>query len=258
MVYTHTVYRPVGVMHPRHIEIEGAHNVRDIGGYATLDGRTIRWRTLLRADGLHHLSSDDTRRLHSLGLRTVVDLRFAGELSSAPDAFSQSARVAYRHVPLHEDKMQDARDGRIQLPPTLESYYRMLLDECGPQIGRVFDILATPGALPGLVHCTLGKDRTGVIIALLLDLLRVPDHTIVEDYMLTERHATALLGRMRLRAASAGPFGDWHLRMLECKPETMRATLRYVHSRYGGATGYLSHAGVSIRQQANLVAALLD
>jgi protein-tyrosine phosphatase len=262
MVYTYSVYRSVENAPPqmqRHIALEGASNVRDIGGYATHDGRRTRWGTFLRADSLHGLTPGDQRALLRYNVRTVIDLRFQSELESAPNVFAHlpESPVSYVHLPLHEDQLAIKRDDPSLLPQSTEAYYKLVLDHCRPQIKRIFDRLSSAGAMPIITHCTAGKDRTGIIVALTLGALGVPDETIVEDYTLTERYAAALLVRLHKRAIERGVHADWHRRMLECKPQAMHRTLRYLNERYGGAVNYLREAGLSEAQIERLHAALL-
>ncbi|EBV3599937.1 protein-tyrosine-phosphatase, partial [Salmonella enterica subsp. enterica serovar Virchow] len=86
----------------RHIRLEAAFNVRDLGGYRTSSGATTRWRSLLRADALHKLTESDINALLVLGVRTVIDLRSAEELSKQPSIFGSRSEVCYHHIPLFD------------------------------------------------------------------------------------------------------------------------------------------------------------
>lgn len=225
-----------------------------MGGYASQFGGNVRWGRLLRADGLFMLTGSDKRRLKSMGLRTVVDLRSPGELLAAPNVYAQSADVRYCHMPLHDDKIHP---GIAALPHDLSAYYRLLIDHAGPQCCAVIERLAQPDALPAVVHCTLGKDRTGVVTALILDLLGVPHELIVLDYALTAFYAQSLLNSMRRRVTANGQSAAWHLRMLECEPVAMAAMLAHLKKTHGDAASYLIQQGLDAKTPTRLRSALL-
>jgi protein-tyrosine phosphatase len=263
MVYTRSVYSNAAqVSAPqRHIPLEGAYNVRDVGGYATKDGKRIRWNTLFRADGLHTLTHEDQRRLLGRDIRKIIDLRFRTEAERAPNVFAQSSYVSYVHQPLHEDQLAPIANPNLppqDLPQTPAEYYRMVLDKCGRGIKQVFDHLTAPRTFPVLIHCTAGKDRTGIITALVLGAVGVPDETIIEDYALTTTYATPLLIKLEKQAHKSGIDVEWHRRMLECNPKAMAQTLNHLNMRYGGAEAYLLRNGVLLDQVERLRAELYD
>ena len=245
----------------RHLELEGAHNVRDIGGYPTLGGRTTRWMTLLRADGLHRLSAGSQAALVDSGLRTVIDLRRTDEVREQPDVFATSGQVTY----FHHNMTGDAPRIETEAPPPprlgaamIAERYAEILDGRLAQVGETLAILATPGRLPALFHCTAGKDRAGLISALLLGLAGVPAETIAEDYGLS---APYLLGRYLNEqappdvAASGYTWEDYQRD--HCPPEAMRATLRHLDERYGGVEGYVREAGLTQEQIDGLRSAIV-
>lgn len=120
----------------RHLPLEGAYNIRDIGGYPTPDGTTTGWRTFLRADSLHKLTPAAQQELIDYGLRTVVDLRFDHECSTAPNVFAASDEVAYVKISLLADAAPNAERRML---PDLESIYRYILDERQAVLKQVFD-----------------------------------------------------------------------------------------------------------------------
>ncbi|MBO0783820.1 MAG: tyrosine-protein phosphatase, partial [Ktedonobacteraceae bacterium] len=126
----------------------------------------------------------------------------------------------------------------------LEELNRKILDHSQPQVRRVFETLIAPGALPVLVHCTGGKDRTGLIVALLLSLLWVPDGTIAEDYALSAQYLGPLFEQMRQQARSTGRDIALPAKMLEARPECILEMLAYLRAEYGGAEEYLEVLGL--------------
>jgi protein-tyrosine phosphatase len=164
----------------RRLPLAGAYNLRDVGGYPAANGGQTRWRTLFRADSLHRLSVEEQEALLEYGVRTVIDLRRPEETAAAPNVFAASSHVRYLHLSI-TDGAPDPSGPSIEL----DELYRRILDLRGEQLGAVLTAMADDGAFPAVVHCTAGKDRTGLIIALLLGIAGVPSEQIIEDYALS-------------------------------------------------------------------------
>jgi protein-tyrosine phosphatase len=223
----------------RHLKLEGTYNVRDVGGYETTDGRITRWRRLLRADGMHRLTEEAQRTLLATGLRTIIDLRRPREAEQQPNVFATATTLRYRHLPLYQVVVGD-HDER-----TLGEIYRWVLDECQSQIAAVIRLLAEPDALPGLVHCTAGKDRTGVIVALLLGAVNVPAETIVADYAVSAENLRGeFTEATRQRVVAAGLDWERYQRLLMSPAEFMQDMLAHLDTRYGGIQPYLRAIGI--------------
>lgn len=224
----------------RHLQLAGTYNVRDTGGYATADGGATRWRTLLRGDSLHRLTAAGQAELIAAGLRTVVDLRRDSELAQAPNVFAASEQVRYHNIPLLDGASEPAA-----MPRALGDIYVRILEASHAPIRAVFAALAETDAFPALVHCTAGKDRTGLIVALLLGNAGVPAATIVADYALSESYlAGGFVAELRERVTAAG--GDWAALepLLGSPEELMLQTLASIEGRYGGIPQYLRAIGV--------------
>lgn len=224
----------------RHLQLPGTYNLRDIGGYATADGRVTRWRTLMRGDSLHRLTDEGQATLIKAGLRTVVDLRRDSELARAPNVFAASANVRYLNVPL----LDDPPDASAALP-TLAGIYARILEEAHAQIRAIFAALAEPEAFPALVHCTAGKDRTGIVVALLLGNSGVATATIAADYALTETYlAGEFVEDLKRRVIAAGE--DWaaYAPLMGSPEALMLQTLTGLEERHGGIRPYLRAIGV--------------
>jgi len=232
----------IAVAYERRLVLEGAYNVRDIGGYATLDGRCTRWRTLLRGDSLHRLSTADQATLLDCGVRTIIDLRAPAETRVAPSVFCLSRAVAYQHMPLISDVAQGVNDP----PPVLAAIYHHILDSAQERLAQLLRSLAQPGALPALVHCTAGKDRTGLVVALLLAIAGVPAPTIAADYTLSETYlGLDFRAEARRRALAAGLDWNVYQQLLICPPELMLDALAYLDERYDGVRGYVRTIGLT-------------
>ena len=247
----------------RHLDLEGAHNVRDLGGYETVDGRRTRWKTFLRSDGMHRLTAADQEKLLRYGVRTVIDLRRTEEVRSQPNVFADSDSVAYLRRNLTGDDWTSNASDSI---PDLDQAQRMArnyvrsLDTRQASYREVLATLASPGVLPAIFHCTAGKDRTGRIAALLLANAGVDEETIVEDY--------ALSARYRFQAYLADPSNqpdvprDVETRQeyqdIVSSPQTMRLVLKHLNDRYGGVPGYLRAIGLTDDQIESLRAAAVE
>ncbi|TLS51781.1 tyrosine-protein phosphatase [Paenibacillus antri] len=236
----------------RLIPVVGAYNIRDLGGYATKEGRTTRWGAMFRADGLHRLTGEDKRLLEEMGIRTVVDLRHAREVEAKRNAFDGSETVDYVHVSLLNPASTGVREVR-----DLGDLYINLLEGAGSELKRVFEALAAGRGSAVLFHCAAGKDRTGVVAGLLLDLAGVPHDAIAEDYALTSACIAPILEELR-EGRPAGMSGEAYERFLESEPEYMLRMLRHLEAEHGGAEGYLRAIGLAAADIARLRARLVE
>lgn len=226
----------------RRLMLQGAVNVRDIGGYPTQGGQLTRAGVFLRADNLDRLTDADQQMLLDYGVRRIIDLRSLPELQNFPDVFAQSPHVIYQHLPLLEDKPQMAF---VEAMPSHYEVYVHLLDQCQPQIRAVLETLATADAACTLYHCTGGKDRTGVISALLLGLAGVDAVTIAQDYALTGDYLAPRVAQWRQRAVDAGEDMERFDRLMLTNPDVMRRTLVYLHEHYGSIPDYVKAIGLT-------------
>lgn len=229
----------------RHLPLDGTRNVRDVGGYPAAGGRRTRWRTLLRSDELTRLPDHAQARLIELGIRQVIDLRWPEELERAPNVFLRSDRVRYTPISLLADD------------PTphggLVGMYRHVFDARASQLGQVARALLAEDGLPAIIGCAAGKDRTGVTIALLLDLAGVDHPTIVDDYA-------------RSAAYFAQPTqvvideDDWrHPELVvESEPVYMRVALDHLATAHGGARALLRRQGLTDDELDRLVERLTE
>jgi protein-tyrosine phosphatase len=168
----------------RHLRFDAVFNFRDLGGYPTRDGRTTRWRTFYRADGLFRMTEADIDTVRALGLRTVLDLRTPDELTERGTFPVGAHPVRFEHLPFlvnHWDPAEAVDD----TTSFLVRKYTEMLDEGSASIAAAFAVLADHDAPPAVFHCAAGKDRTGVLAMLLLAVAGVPDEIIGQDYALT-------------------------------------------------------------------------
>ena len=234
-------------MPARDLRWDGCLNVRDLGGHATEDGQTTRFGAVVRADSVRRLSDAGWEALVSYGVRRVLDLRFADELAADPP---RELPVEVVHVSLLGDpdpEWWEELNARTLAEPDAAAattvVYLALLERFAPNFARALAVVAEAPDGAVVVHCQGGKDRTGLMVALLLRLAGVPPEDVARDYAATtanlaEVHdawiaeADSDQERRRRTHITASPF------------EAMRDVLEELEGRYGGAEGYLRAAGV--------------
>jgi len=242
------------------IDLEGAVNVRDLGGLPTDDGGETAAGRLLRADNLQELSRSDVRRLvRDLGLTLVVDLRSSAELASeGPAPLDGVAGVRHLHHPVLPEagSATDASDplltradrdrSRYPADPICGHYLGYLEDRPDQVVGAVRSIARDEGVV--LVHCAAGKDRTGVVVALALAAAGVRPQAVVADYAATGERIEAILNRLRRSPTYARDIDNLPAEAHRARPETMVAFLEQMDSRYGGVARWLTDHGLSAEE----------
>ncbi len=239
----------------RLITLEGAVNFRDLGGYASGDGRRTRWRVLFRADGLGELTVGDLDVIRELGIRTVIDLRSGYEVEQG--RFDVDAHpVAFHHFPFI-DTLPNADEWNLR-PGLLGTQYKEMLDEAGGQMVAALEVLAGPEARPAVFHCTAGKDRTGLLSAILLLLLGVPEETVVADYALSGEAMQRLRAKLVVKYPDGKDMIEGIDEVFSADPANMVGLLAYLRERYGSVEAYATHIGVGSELLARLRDALLE
>lgn len=228
----------------RAIELELVFNLRDLGGLPTANGDTVRRGQVFRADGVHRLAGDDLEKVRQLKLRTVIDLRTEAETRLGRFPVEEHP-VEWHHLPVLRRiwSDDDLYANECTAAEFLRDRYLDMLVHGGDSIAAAVRVIAA-GA-PALFHCAAGKDRTGVVAAMVLGLLEVPADEIVDDY-----HASV---------GAVAAFTDWQTverpeamdamtsqppEYLEAPPEAMRGFLEHVEARYGSLYDLARHLGV--------------
>jgi protein-tyrosine phosphatase len=239
----------------RLIALEGAVNFRDLGGYATLDGRRTRWRVLFRADGLSELSQTDFSVMRDLGIRTVVDLRSGHEVEQS--RFDVEAHpVDFHHFPFI-DQLPDVEQWDRR-PGLLGAQYIEMLDDAAPQIIGALEVLTAPDSRPAVFHCTAGKDRTGLLSALVLSLLGVPEETVVADYALSGEAMERLRAKLIVKYPDSKDTITGIDEVFSANPANMVNLFAYLREHYGSVTEYAVTVGVPDAVVARLRDELLE
>lgn len=240
----------------RRIGLSGPVNFRDLGGYETADGRLVRWRRLFRSDSLSPVTAEDARLLtEEIGLLAVVDLRTTKEVEHEGRGGLADVALHYHHIPLVDDVENDP--DRPWDRSLKEAYAHML----GKRAARLSEALeAIAGEVsehPTVFHCVAGKDRTGIVAALVLALVGVSDEDIVADYALTQEVMAAMIDRYPRRALRSSAGERYPSAILRAEAETMRHTLDTLAEEYGSAAGWAEAAAVDPAVIAKLCDALL-
>ena len=226
----------------RRIAIEGCLNFRDLGGYPTATGGTLRWRQLFRADGLHALSERGVATVRDeIRLGDIIDLRSSAELTLDGRGLLEREAIRFHHLPLFDG-------GRAQRNPvegitSLADLYFGMIDFAREPIAKVVTVLARTRD-PAVFHCAAGKDRTGVISAILLSLLGVREEVIVADYAATREALDAIVERLLASDGYQGMFENLPPDTLHAEPATMEGFLARVRSEFGGMAAYAREIGV--------------
>lgn len=242
----------------RHIALEGANNVRDLGGYRTEDGRTVKWGTAFRAANLSELTDIDRAKLETANISTVVDFRLDEEIESdGADQVSDSIPV--QHLPIlfplmdtngeflftalsegiasgDGDVVEELLGGGRAQEISEKAFVRNLDDEAAlASYAETLKMIAgTDEGSAVLYHCTQGKDRTGMMSAILLGLLGVPDDVIIEDFVLSNEYNKEYNEQTYSALKQSGVDADLIQPLLEQRESQIRPVLDKVHDEYGG------------------------
>lgn len=226
----------------RRIPLAGTFNLREVRDYPAAGARTVRGGLLYRSDALHQLDGDGQAALRERGIRTVLDLREPAEREREPDRLDGVGATLVSHPLLNAGASGAARpSGGLELPVL----YEWIVANRGPRVAAAVGELARPGALPIVVHCTAGKDRTGIVIALLLSALGVDDETVAADFAVTELNLGDAFRRNFLeRAVANGADATALASVLGSDPSLAHQVLDQVSASDGSAAGYLVRHGL--------------
>jgi protein-tyrosine phosphatase len=235
------------VIAERILQMENVRNFRDVGGYFTQEGQQVAWGKIFRSGHLSNPSEKDLEHLHKLGISLAVDLRDETEIANQPDHLAGG--IKHIHIHIANRELVDRSTvlfGRQNLARQFqESYKTMLIDQGAEAYGRVLKTLSDPQNLPAVLHCTAGKDRTGVAVALLLHLLGVPESAIIADYTLSNLFAPIHIQEVRMflrRLRWLGFKVEQYYPLIAANAQNMQRSLRYIHEKYGSVENYLLSA----------------
>jgi len=253
----------------RLVPLEGSFNFRDLGGYPGAGGRTTRWGRLYRADALHELTPEDVDRLRDLGLRTVVDLRTERELARTGRGPLEPEGVAFHHLAVVQEGVgadgssDRSGEGESMAAPApagddLADRYLWYLDVGRGALVEALTLLGGDDHYPLVFHCAAGKDRTGVLAALVLEILGVDRQLIVADYVITAERLRLIVDRWSADPEFAERMAKVPPSRLSVEAPTMEGFLDQLHARFGGARSWALEAGVPSSALDRMVDLLLE
>jgi len=245
---------------PRRITLERAFNFRDLGGYAAETGQTVRWSRVYRADGIHRIEGADLARVAALGIRTVLDLRTRGELTDHGRVQTEAIDASYQHLPLLEQVWErDLLVAEMDAVDFLAGRYLAMLDQGASSIISALEMIGDPDRLPLVFHCSAGKDRTGVLAAVLLSVLGVSDDDIAADYALSRAAMREMSEWVRTeRPDSFESMAAQPPAFLDAPPLAMRRFLALARTTYGSLTDYVIASGLGTDDVTELRTTLLS
>ena len=236
-------------MHLKHIPMDGPQNFRDLGGYINKDGFMSAWNRLYRADGLSGLSEKDAERLKALNIRTIVDLRGSFEQQAMPDIVPEG--VTYCSCPLMKEEISGEEAlKKNTFVQSLVVGYRSMVREGQELIGA-----AAAAVMDGLekgavvFHCTAGKDRTGILAAVLLLVLGMEEEDIIADYQVSHTYNVKGINRMIDENPEVKAFVEaaGEDSMMHSHPKNIQAVLKLLNG--GNISEWLERAGVPLKLQ---------
>lgn len=248
------------------LTMEGIENFRDIGGYQTWDGQVLRWGNVFRCGHLMEMTVADGEQLDPLEIGAIFDLRTPAERKMFPTAWTCSQQPEIFKIDLHSededpkaDLFQQILDGNISRDEVeahmLDDYARMPFD-FAPMLKQMFDYLLQPDAGAMVVHCTAGKDRTGLVIALLQASLGVTSDAISEDYLLSNEGFASREKLEHIVESFGHSMEQADLRMEVLRPlivvDTfyLKAALNAIEERAGSMQAYFENTlALSVEQQ---------
>lgn len=236
----------------------GAFNFRDLGGYGTSDGRVTRWGRLYRSDALQDLTENDLVLLRSLGIVTVVDLRSSAEVERTGRGLLANESIRFVNPSVFRNDFEKKRLASDLDDEYLSRRYLQYLEEGGPGFVRAIEEMAVIENYPLVFNCFFGKDRSGVLAALVLSCLGISDQTIIIDYALTATRMQLIIEKLRRDSVYRETIERANPLVLAANAATMSQFLCNLNQHFGGARSWALSAGVLPLQLNLLSDALLE
>lgn len=226
----------------RLLNIDSISNARDLGGYETQDGHFTKTKRYVRTASPHTLDEDGLKILYDYGVRAQIDLRSENEIEKAPSNLKGYNDVKYYHINLLQDAAMAVVPEAVKEYADLSGLYIYIIESCQLKIKEVFEILLQYPYDTVLFNCSAGKDRTGVISALLLDLVGCHEYDIVKDYSESYENNLPIIKDLEKL------LGEDKRKFLGSKPEYMMKFLAYLKEHYGSAKDLLMQCGLCEEQ----------
>ena len=233
----------------RHFTFNKVLNFRDLGGIRTSDGRQVRWGKIYRSGKFEKLKPQEFEAMKSLGIKTVVDLRTTGEVHHEPDNIPADQGVNWIHIPISgitdEDLEQTKKEIRKQSAAEfdgagkMETVMERFADQGVGDFAKIFELLLNEDNSGLVYHCTAGKDRTGLLTALILSALGVPEEVIMQEYLLSNYYRYDKMERnARLGAHILGIETEASRAIMDVRPNYLNAAYAAIKANYGSMDHY--------------------
>ena len=240
----------------RKLPFTGAHNFRDLGGYKTSDGKTVKWGKVYRSDNLHSLTDEDLKYMERLNLKSVVDFRSDEERNEEPDRLTPDMTpillpIKFEPEGVTENLTRDLTFGNLDSSNLLRDFNIILVKEFTEEYREFFRHIVDNVGEPFLLHCTAGKDRAGFGSAMILTVLGVPREKIIEDYLLTNIYVSDHVDRKLLETELKTFFraDSDNLRKINFVEERyIQAAFDTIDSHWGGMDQYISE-GLNLTEE---------
>jgi protein-tyrosine phosphatase len=232
--------------YPRHLRFKSIINFRDLGGYRTNTGKTVAWRRIFRSGEFSWITREDYQRLkEEIKLATVIDLRSKQEVEHQGTGLISEAKLRYHSVPFLTGTSRADDERFFRQCTSMGQFYLYIIKHrsFGSQIVRALEIIAEAENHPLVFHCAVGKDRTGILAAMLLSLVGVPDKDIIEDYTLSGPYMEELLKQINSDPKTAENVPQVPDYFWKAAPESMELFLTTLRKQYGSIPGYLESMG---------------
>ena len=240
----------------RKLPFTGAHNFRDLGGYKTSDGKTVKWGKVYRSDNLHSLTDEDLKYMERLNIKSVVDFRSDEERNEEPDRLTPDMTpillpIKFEPEGVTENLTRDLTFGNLDSSNLLRDFNIILVKEFTEEYREFFRHIVDNGGEPFVLHCTAGKDRAGFGSAMILTVLGVPREKIIEDYLLTNTYVSDHVDRKLLETELKTFFraDSDNLRKINLVEERyIQAAFDTIDSHWGGMDQYISE-GLNLTEE---------
>jgi protein-tyrosine phosphatase len=232
----------------RHLKFKSVTNFRDLGGYRTESGKVVPWRRIYRSGEFSRINADDFRRLNEeLKLATVLDLRSDFEVKRQGTGLPDGCSIKYYNVAFIADggKATDVEASRYNTFTNMGNFYLEIVENkgFGKQVVQALEIIAETKNHPLVFNCAIGKDRTGILAAMLLSTLGVAEQDIIEDYSLSDQY----MDELKKQLESHGDIPDDVKKLPDffwrAEPDSMVFLLVTLRKNYGSVSDYLKHMG---------------
>jgi len=235
------------------IELQGAFNFRDFGGYDIQNGSKIKPGLLYRSESLARLTDSDLKKIESLGIKIVCDLRTHDEVKKEPDRLPNNSGIKSIHIPMkskwHHElgilptifSLVTGKARKMDFEKVLIEIYREFVTDFNHEFSTILKLFTDSNNLPILIHCKGGKDRTGFACALIQLLLEMPLELVDQDYLLTNKCFEKIKDEFMDRFKYLSIFGVTKEKLLpffEARKQYLEAAFDQIKMDYGTVNDY--------------------